>query len=54
MWQGKGFHFKVSNEDHVLIQSFFRKYQGLNMSGTFRELILDYVIQETSKREGNK
>lgn len=48
--KGKGVHFKVTKEDHAVIVGFFRKHQALNMSGVLRELVLEYVRQETLKR----
>ncbi|WP_156410892.1 hypothetical protein [Paenibacillus sp. Soil787] len=47
--KGKGVHFKCSKEDHETILKFFRKRQALNMSGVLRELILDYIKQDTLK-----
>ncbi|MBM7565266.1 hypothetical protein [Paenibacillus sacheonensis] len=48
----KGFHFKVDKEEHRIVQSFFKKNQHLNMSGTFRDLILIHISQQNLKQHG--
>jgi hypothetical protein len=48
---GKGIHVKLDNEQHAIINGFFKKNRHLVMSEVVRQLLLNYVEKKTNKGE---